>query len=446
MHFLEELQPAQMPQIIQKGLSAAKNLPQGDMLFLSLLTASGYAMPRYFMRSGIPAHRYEPALMTLVVAPPASGKGIMNLSRRLLQPLHDRLRRQTEEALLCADKDEQELIPQEMVFIPGNCSTNALLQLLNDNQGRGFIHETEIDVVSQIWRRDYGNYSTLMRQAFEHETVSKARKTKTDAYLEVKRPVLSVLLSGTAGQLRPLLESRENGLASRFICYVADELIPFDREAILNYTEQTGDQVSLLYDELAASITRMYDWLSSQKGECEWRLSPEQAEYMRGTWEDNYALTLCQMGLPVSFDPVVKRMAVSIQRIGMILSMLRYWEATAEPLLAAGKPAPLPATLDCADSDFASMMAIADVLTYHAIAVHTMLPSEDEALYAVASAEQPDPASELLAALPDSFTTKEALDAGKTLEQAERSVRNYLNKLLDEKKLVKIGHGRYKKV
>lgn len=231
MYFSTQLEADNLPKLLSEGARVSEHAAQCDMLLLSLLTTSGYAMPHYYMRSGKPARRYEPALMSLIVAPPASGKGIINLSRRLLQPLHERLRKQTENMLAFAEtKEEQEQVPQLMALVPGNSSSNALLQILNDNKGRGCIVETEMDVISQIWHHDYGNYSTLLRQAFEHETVSKARKTKTDAYLEVEHPSLSVLLSGTFGQLQPLLQSRENGLASRFLCYLVSDLVGFDQE------------------------------------------------------------------------------------------------------------------------------------------------------------------------------------------------------------------------
>lgn len=443
MRFTDLLAVAELPQLLQKGMRIAKTDSQSDMLLLSLLTASGYAMPNYYMRSGIPAHRYEPSLMTLVVAPPASGKGIMNMSRRLLQVLHERLRKQSEEALASATKEELPLVPQRMVFIPGNCSSNALLQILNDNDGCGCIFETEIDVVSQIWGRDYGNYSTLLRQAFEHETVSKARKTKTDAYLEVKHPRLSVLLSGTAGQLQPMLESRENGLASRFISYVAEEIVPFDRAAIINHDAEEADAADRIMTELCSSVTRMHDWLASQQQECEWCLSPEQADLFGRTWEDHYTNMLCELGMPLSFDPVIKRMAVSVQRIGMIISMLRYWETNVEPLLNEEKQAVLPSRLSCEEQDFELLQAIADVLTYHAITVHQMLPADEAVCYAE---DKEEPKDSLRDSLPEMFTTREAIEAGMQLGQSERSVHRYLNELIEQKAICRYQPGKFKKI
>lgn len=445
MHLTTQLTPSDLPKCLQEGISVAQAPSQADMLLLSLLTTAGYAMPQYYMRSGKPAHRYEPNLMTLVVAPPASGKGIMTLSRRLLQPLHDRMRKQTEEMLaLAGSREEQEAVPQRMAFVPGNCSSNALLQILKDNDGRGCIVETEMDVLSQIWRHNYGDYSTLLRQAFEHETVSKARKTKTEAYLEVAHPCLSVLLSGTLGQLQPLLQSRENGLASRFLCYQASDIVPFDEETILKHDETADDDTTdRIFSRLAEQTTAMHDWLAEQEHDCEWQLRPEQAEALREHWGGNYEFLLADLQLPTTFDPVIKRLSVGLQRIGMILSMLRYFEESVWPQLNEGNRVALPEVLLCDDRDFRTLLTIADALTEHAIAVHQLLPANEAEYIVVQTAALPEIVMELLHKLPEQFTTKDAVEAG--APATDRTVRNYLRLLLEAEYISRIRHGKYEK-
>jgi len=444
MYLSTQIPASDLPKLLRDGASAAQAPSQCDMLLLSLLTVSGYAMPHYFMRSGKPARQYRPGLMTAVIAPPASGKGIMNLSRRLLHPLHERMRQQTDELLTQASsREEQERVPQRMVFIPGNSSSNALLQILRDNEGRGCILETEMDVITQIWRHDYGNYSTLLRQAFEHETISKARKTKADAYLEVEHPCVNILLSGTLGQLQPLLESRENGLASRLLCYMVSDLIPFDETTIIKHDEEQTNQADAVYARLAKQTTRMYDWLMEQDGECEWRLHPEQAEALRDSIGGNYEATLGGLQMPTTFDPIIKRLSVSVQRIGMILSMLRYFEETVLPRLEDGEKVALPEVLECDERDFRTMLVFSDVLTEHAIGVHALLPASETEFIAIPAEGQAEAAMRLLNALPEQFATKDAVEEGKSADISERSVRNYIKWLLDNKQIKKIGHGKY---
>lgn len=436
MKFITSIDPAELPQPLQEGLRAARTPAQADMLLLSLLTASGYAMPHYYMRHGLPAKHYLPSLMTLVVAPPASGKGIMNLSKKLIQPIHEALSaRATEDCHPCA-------------FIPANSSSNAFLQLLNDNGGRGLMMETEIDVLSQIWRKDYGNYSAAFRQAFEHETISKARKMKGEELQEVEHPAVSVLLSGTPMQLAPMLQSKENGLASRFVGYVVRDIVPFDEAAIVHPDEKEDLSAEETYSRLAARTKAMYDWLSRAKKDCEWCLTAEQSEMLRGWFHDGYLLTLGDMQMPLSFDPVMKRLPITIQRIGMILTMLRYFDEEVAPRLEKGEEPKLPEKLVCSSEDFLTMVQMLDVLLCHALDLHGMLPSEEE-LHAELADEPAcadDPAAKLLAALPRQFTTAEAVGKGKTLECSLRKTEKALKRWIEKKVICRISKGQYVKI
>lgn len=436
MKIISTIHPDSLPRFFQDALLAARTPAQADMLFLSLLTASGYAMPNYYMRHGIPPKRYLPSLMTLVVAPPASGKGIINLCRQLIRPIHDSIAASaTDDFHPCA-------------FIPANSSSNAFLQLLLDSSGRGLMIETEMDVLSQIWSKDYGNYSAAFRQAFEHETISKARKTRGEELLEVDHPALSVLLSGTINQLAPMLQSRENGLASRFLGYTVSDLIPFDEAAILDHSESVNDSVDDTYARLAEQTKAMYDWLSLATTDCEWQLTPKQSNDLRGWFHDGYLLTLGQMQMPLSFDPVMKRMPVTIQRIGMILSMVRYFEEKVYPALLRGEQPALPEKLICSNADFLTIMQMLDVLLFHALELHWMLPAEEQ-LYADLADEPTsadDPAAELLQRLPRQFTTAEAVQQGDALGYSSRKTERILLRWCEQKFVCRISKGVYLKI
>ena len=57
-----------------------------------------------------------------------------------------------------------------------------------------------------------------MRKAFDHDRLSYNRRTDHE-YREVKKTYLSVLLSGTPSQVKPLIPTAENGLFSRQVFY-----------------------------------------------------------------------------------------------------------------------------------------------------------------------------------------------------------------------------------
>ncbi|MBO4621509.1 MAG: DUF3987 domain-containing protein, partial [Paludibacteraceae bacterium] len=213
LYLTTELEPGQLPEFLEKAISVADEPTQQDMLLLGTLTTASFAMPHIRILHGKPQHSYYPNLMSLVVAPPAAGKGVLNYMHRLVAPIQSELNLQGKTAV-----------------IPANSSSAAFLDLLAMNQGAGLMIETEMDTLSQIWKNDFGNYSHLFRQAFEHETIRRARKAGAQAlnYTEIPSPRLSAILSGTPNQLRPLLVNRENGLASRFLPYMVEEIIPFD--------------------------------------------------------------------------------------------------------------------------------------------------------------------------------------------------------------------------
>ena len=78
--------------------------------------------------------------------------------------------------------------------------------------------ETEGDTLTNTLASDHGNYSDGLRKSFHNEPVSFLRRTNYE-YVEVVNPKLSVLLSGTPGQVKKLIPDAENGLFSRFMYY-----------------------------------------------------------------------------------------------------------------------------------------------------------------------------------------------------------------------------------
>jgi len=90
---------------------------------------------------------------------------------------------------------------------------------LGDSDKRGLIFETEGDTLAKAFKSDYGDFSDGFRNAFQHEPISYYRRTDKE-YVEIDRPCLSALLSGTPKQITTLIPNAENGLFSRFMFYV----------------------------------------------------------------------------------------------------------------------------------------------------------------------------------------------------------------------------------
>lgn len=101
-----------------------------------------------------------------------------------------------------------------MFLISGNNTGTGILQNIMDSNGTGLICESEADTVSTAIGTEYGNWSDTLRKAFDHDRLSYNRRTDRE-YQEVSRSYLSVLLSGTPAQVKPLIPTAENGLFSR---------------------------------------------------------------------------------------------------------------------------------------------------------------------------------------------------------------------------------------
>ena len=432
LYLTTELEPGQLPQFLEKAISVADQPTQQDMLLLGTLTTASFAMPHIRILHGKPQHSYYPNLMSLVVAPPAAGKGGLNYMHRLVAPIQDKLKLQGKTAV-----------------IPANSSSAAFLDLLAMNNGAGLMIETEMDVLSQIWKNDFGNYSHLFRQAFEHETIRRARKAGAQAlnYTEIPSPRLSAILSGTPNQLRPLLVNRENGLASRFLPYMVEEIIPFDRRALKNGDHVEENSALNVFAELGKDLRQRWEMLAALDHDVLWSLTDEQAEMLGDLFDDGYSLAMDAFRLPDSFDATIKRMAVIIKRIGAVLTVLRM---EVGPMGLIGPLGPIGDVVYCSDEDFKTLVMLAEKLTRHAALMTLMLPEEEKVLETQVVSPQKKESEErvqvLYDALPKKFSKKEATEIAATLEIEERSLENYLKNLVERKMIVRLKLGMYQKV
>lgn len=328
----------QLPEKLERALLITNHVHTRDMLLLSLLTNMGYTMPAMRSQHGLPRHTYGPELMTMVLAPAASGKGIMNYGRKLLS----------------AVEGEQ----GKQVYIPANTSSAALMMTMQLFKGRGIIMATEMDTLSQTLKSSYGQFSDVLRCLFEHETVAQLRCTRSE-FIEIRDPHVSVLLSGTLNQLHPLIKSRENGLMSRFACYVVQDRLDFNDDVWGNENENCDAEVA--FRMLAEEVGRRYEWMQAQEHTCMFVLTDAQRQMVQRMFRSEYDNYSREYG--AEFDQSLKRMPVIMKRIGMILAGLR---------LDMTKP--MPEKVYCTDEDFKTMLLMGHKLLMHAAMVYDMLP------------------------------------------------------------------------
>lgn len=320
--------PYPLNRIVSYGTSRA----QYDVLLLGTVTVLGASMGRH-VRCAYGGKMLSPCLQTFITALPASGKGVLSLVRLLVEPLHDEIRKQVAESMTSYRREKAKyetlgkerakteppvIPPNKMFLISGNNTGTGILQNLMDSDGTGLICESEADTISTAIGSEYGHWSDTMRKAFDHDRLSYNRRTDRE-YREVKRSYLSVLLSGTPAQVKPLIPTAENGLFSRQLFYYMPAIHKwqnqFDRQDTDLETVFTG--LGMQWREQLKRITA--------GGLFTLRLTPEQKELFNNLFANLFIRSHLANGSEMASS--VARLAINICRIMQVVAMLRVLES-----------------------------------------------------------------------------------------------------------------------
>ena len=399
----------QLPWQVEKAISIAPEGEMRDMLLLSLLTNYAYALPAMRMYHGFPHHVYGPELMTMVLAPAASGKGIMTYAKQLLQGIENE--------------------HGEFIFLPANTSSAALMSYLQMLKGRGIMMATEIDTLSKALGSSTGGFSDVLRCMFEHETISKLRKNHEE-FIEITDPHFAVLISGTYNQLKPLIKSRENGLMSRFACYVVKQTQDFDDRVWLDAEEDAVPQDIALYEQLGHELSLRYGWMKKAKRSCYFYLTDAQRKTITRMFRAMYDIYRKSFGN--EFDSILKRMPVIMKRIGMILTGLRM-----------DMTQPLPERMVCSEDDFETMILIGHKLLMHSAMMFQMLPENKDAVPGEIGHTLIQ--RQFFEMLPADFTKQDAVKQAEVLGVNVRTMEDWLEKAIQQTVIERIMKGRYHK-
>ena len=293
LHIANHIEPENLPAIIRPIMALANSDSERDILLLSLLTAAGSCMPKLYCRYGLSSKRYYPNLQCFIVGSAACGKGIANLALDFVGKVH-------------------EAAP---LVIAGDSSYPGFYRQLARQNGRGYIHESEGSVITDVWRSSVTNYNTALRKAAEHEPVTRNRASDTSS---IACPQLSVLLTGTFSQYQALVPSVENGYFSRLLTLIVN-----DRQAFNHRYVEPGNGSAAIMTKASGQLFNLCQALYKSHP-VEFSLTPDQRTRLGKHLETAYPALMSQLG--ENFHSVVLRMAVHIIRIAMILTALRIAE------------------------------------------------------------------------------------------------------------------------
>jgi len=322
--------------------------------------------------------RFGLNLFAFIIAPAASGKGTLGWARRLAWPHHKALTDASRAARLdydaelaaykTAGKAKASLTPPpaapppyKLLYLPGNTTAAALQTALADNDGRGIMCETEADTLTGALGADFGNFSDVLRKAFQHEPISLLRKTDRQ-HLDLARPALSIALTGTPGQLPRLMPSAEDGLVSRFLFYVFEQTPTWQ-----DVSPSAGPPLDPYFDALAAELTRM---IAAAPEADEANAYPVEITLAAADWQRLNAAGAAGLDEALATaggagGSTAYRLGLVAWRVAGLLTLLRCFENGQAP---AGR-------LEADPADVGTALSIMDTARAHALAVLAMLPT-----------------------------------------------------------------------
>lgn len=394
-----------------------------DIVLISSLGVLSNCLPNikgYYDGDDIYANLYA-----LIIAPAASGKGVMNYSRLLIEPIHQKILKESKaEVLLFESKkkknqeNKNEVSPNIRIkILPANVSTAEMYSFLSSAKHGLLIIESEADTLSNMLNNDWSNYSDVLRKAFHHEPVSISRKLEK-VFEEINEPKLSMVISGTPNQLQPLMKSKENGLFSRFIIYSFDEISEFK-----NVFEKNSKDNKIPFLNLSKDILELYGKLADLEDAIEFQFSENQMrkfikrfKFIREDVIDNHT---------ASFLSNLNRHGLIMFRICMILTALRNSDKLTDKEV-----------LLCNNRDFLTALSLTSTLLRHSQFTFDTIET------GIISAQD----EQLVDALKSPFTRQDAITVGENLGIPQRTIDDKLVQLQNKKIIKKIKKGHYKKV
>lgn len=420
-----------IPEFLKHITQVATTKEERDILLLGSLVTLSVAFPKLIGKYG--DNPVNTNLFIFISAKASAGKGILIHCRKLVEPIHLALRNQAKIMKQQFEVDMQEYNankgkdantekpqkpPQKMLFIPANNSATGFLEILGDSDKRGLIFETEGDTLAKAFKSDYGDFSDGFRNAFQHEPISYYRRTDKE-YVEIDRPCLSALLSGTPKQITTLIPNAENGLFSRFMFYVMNmKLIWKDV-----FASKTENGLDVHFEKLGNEFFGLYQTLQANP-DVHFSLTPSQQLQFNQFFERMQTLYVNIQEEDIISS--VRRLGLIAYRIMMIFSALRIME-----------DGEIAQNLYCSDTDFQNTLDMITILVKHSSYVYSQIAQETYKPKPKHKKEQ------FLENLPYHFNRQTYVATALSLGITDKSAQRYIKEFKDADIIQYDGHDQY---
>ena len=387
-------------------------------------------------------------LFIFISAPASSGKGTLYWIRKICKEVYRTLKFRYEEALRSyeiqlaeyeeAKKENPDIIkpqkPQKPKFIiPGNISSAAMIACIHANKYFGLIFETEADTLANtLSNNDWGNFTDILRKSFHHEPVSYMRK-KDNEDIEIEKPFLSLLLSGTPSQITKLVSNVENGFFSRILFY------DFPVKNIWkNVFEKKNDDFESYFDVYGQNLERFlgpffYDKSSDDSDIVSFRLTASQEELFNKWFEEKQAQLTHIYGDEIISS--IRRLAVCFFRFAMILSVVRLIDNSHEDLISYSNCK----VIECEDIDYKNAEHIINTLLFHTIKIFNQVKGLKRNKFSKTKRNL------FIDKLPSEFNRSKAMQIASFIGIKEKTAENYVSQFIAQGLIQRVEHNQYKK-
>ncbi len=404
LRIVEHLDMHKLPESVQQMVALASTPEEQDIILMATLAAASACVPNLYFAYGPTGKKYYANLQCFILAAAASGKGIANQALEMVRVIDE----------------------QYPMLIAGDSTLAAFYKALEQQDGVGYMHESEGSVITDIWKTSAANYNTALRKAAEHEPISRNRVKGAS---EIKSPRLSMLLTGTFGQYKALVPSVENGYFSRMLTVVIRGTNGFDKR----YVSSKGGQIATP-KIVGQRLLRTYEALMNG-GEREWSLTNAQKERLGEHLETEYDTLIGLLG--ENFHSAVVRMAVQIERMAMVLTAMR----GNMPELNSGST---DKVFLCADEDYETAEMIGYKILLHMAAAYRMI--DGDAQDVVPEIKPIDQRKVVFEQLKAEYNHGDLAEEAKRQGISKRTIERWNQSWIENGLVEKTNHGQYRKV
>ena len=399
-----------LPDLIKKGTDAFDDKRRRDVFLTGVL---GVLSGCFTNISGIyDKRRVWSNLYVFITAPFACGKGVLLHAKEYGMGLHSTIR---------ADNPGDKETPQAVLYIPGNTSAGAMINHLQVNNGYGIFFESEADSLNNAIKNEWGNFSDVLRKAFHHEPYTQSRKGNNE-YIEINRPKLSLVLSGTPEQVQTLTRSVEDGLFSRIIFYSFESDYEW-RDVSTGDENESHDE---FFEKLGIDVYKTIKGFL-KINEVTFDLTKDQWQELNNVQRTTLRKVIQNQGRTAA--SLIMRMGLMWYKIAMVLSEVR-----------AAENSSTETKIICSDIDFNISKQLMETYKVHILSVYESMPKNAEYILNKKMYE-------FYNSLPDTEIQRmDAIKIGLELKIRERESDDFLSKLFKLKKLEKPKTGFYTKV